>query len=79
MGNYLSDDATHSRTRAISGSQPWAIHTARFYRESAASLGSPQMTAAIEAMNCSGWNPSRSSEDAIVATEEADFYPQHIN
>jgi hypothetical protein len=24
------------RTRAISGSQPWAIHTAGFYRESAA-------------------------------------------
>jgi hypothetical protein len=28
------------RTRAISGSQPWAIHTDRFYRESAGSLSS---------------------------------------
>ena len=49
-GSLLPQDASvprqpcnyPARTMAINGSRPWAFHQDRFYRESAASVGSPQ-------------------------------------
>jgi hypothetical protein len=56
-------------TIAISGSRPWTHHTVRFYRESAASLGSGIATRLPDKRNASGAKTSgtRKIKDVVMA------------